>query len=171
VHFPALQIQDREKTIRLPGKPQSQYGYAIPAPAPSHRDSIAFRILQYIMTHGYEGRLGNELITQKGLIYYIGNDYKSDGKNAWISISFGVDAEKLNETKDAFNRILNDLRTALPTADEIAEAKEYLIGRRLTANQSNAELSAFYAKEWIEQGRLLTDAEFEKTVRSITAEE
>ena len=169
--FPPLQVRDREKTIRLPGKPQSQYGYAIPAPAPAQRASIAFRILLYTMTHGYEGRLGKELITQKGLIYYIGNDYKSDGKNSWISITFGVDPDKLTETKDAFNRILNELRTTLPSAEEIAEAKEYLIGRRLTANQSNAELSAFYAKEWIEQGGLLTDAEFETKVRSITADE
>jgi predicted Zn-dependent peptidase len=169
--FPPLKITDLERIIKLPGKAQSQYGYAVLAPAPAEHSSYAFRILLYVLTHGYEGRLGKELISQKGLIYYIGGDYKSDGKNAWIAISFGVNPDKLEETSNAFHRIFKELQTNPPTTEEIAEAKEYLIGRRLTANQSNAELSAFYAKEWIEQGRLLSDSEYEKTVRSITVEE
>ena len=120
------------------------------------------------MTHGYAGRLGKQLIGEKGLIYYISSQYHADGKNAWISISHGVNPDKLQTTKTEFERLMQALRTSPPTQQEVEEAKEHLIGRRITAYQSNEEISAFLAKEWIEQGRLVTQSEFEKNVRAVT---
>jgi hypothetical protein len=36
---------------------------------------------------------------------------------------------------------------------------------------SNEEISAAYAREWIERSRLLTDAEWEREVRGVTRDE
>jgi hypothetical protein len=159
------------KTVRMPARPQSQFGYAVAAPAPNDRQSYAYRLLLYIMTHTYEGRLGTELIGKRGLIYAISSRYNSNGPSAWISITTGVNPDKLAALTSGFREILSQLQTDPPTEAELSEAKEHLIGRRLTANQSNEELSGFYAQEWIEQGRLLTFAEFEKQVRSITLQD
>ncbi len=166
-----LQIKERSQTVRLPGKAQSQFGYAVLAPAPSVSDSYAYRALLYIMTHGYGGRLGKELINRRGLIYYISNNYHTDGNASWISIRFGVNPDKLFETKAEFEKLMQGLLTNPPTERELAEAKEHLTGRRVSAYQSNEELSGFYVREWIEQGRLLSQVEFEKRVNSVTLEQ
>lgn len=167
----AVKMDKASQTVSLPGKPQSEFGYVLAAPTPGNPSSDAYRILLYILAHDYEGRLGKELIGRTGLIYYIGTRYHSNGPAAWISIDFGVDPDKLAKTQDAFNAIVKDLTVHPPTSQEVEEAKQYLIGRRTTANQSNEELSALYAREWIEQGRLLTDAEFERRVRSVTLDQ
>lgn len=162
-----LHIQERNRTVRIPGKAQSQFGYAIPAPAPTDRKSYAYRLLLYVMTHGYGGRLGNELITRTGLIYYISSNYHSDGNASWISISFGVNPDRLQAARETFERLMNELRDHPPDATELKAAKQHLIGRRNTAYQSNEELTAFYAREWIEQGTLLDLDEFENRVDSM----
>jgi len=167
----ALQVAKTEETIHLPGLAQAELGYAVPAAGTSAREADAWRILLYVMSHGYEGRLGKELIGHLGLLYYIESRYDSDGKTGWISLVTGVNPDQLAATRDRFAELLDRLRQEPPTAAEIEEAKQNLIGRRITAPKSNAEITAAYAREWIEQGRLLTDAEFAERVRAVTREQ
>jgi predicted Zn-dependent peptidase len=159
------------ETIHLPGLAQAQLGYAVPAAGTSAREADAWRILLYTMSHGYEGRLGKELIGHLGLLYYIDSRYDSDGRTGWISLVTGVNPDQLAATRDRFAELLGRLRQDPPTAAEIEEAKQSLIGRRITAPMSDAEITAAYAREWIEQGRLLTDAEFAQRVRAVTREQ
>ncbi|HEX7183684.1 MAG TPA: insulinase family protein [Thermoanaerobaculia bacterium] len=168
-----LQLERREEVIPLAGRglAQSQLGYAVPAPPPSDPASDAWRILLYILSHDYEGRLGKDLIARRGLIYYIGSRYQSDGQAAWIAMTTGVNPESLEPTRKRFAELMNALRDSPPTEAEIEEAKRHLIGRRITAPMSNEEISAAYAREWIEQGRLLSDDDFERRVRSVTREQ
>lgn len=166
--YEPIRIVHQEQTVHMPGKAQSQFGYALVAPPPSQPESYAYRLLLYTMTHIYEGRLGEDLIGKRGLIYSISSRYNSDGDRAWISISTGVNPNQLQPLRSRFMEIMNDLKQNPPTEAELAEAKEHLIGRRLTAYQSNEELSGFYCQEWVEQGRLLALDEFERKVRAIT---
>ena len=156
-------IVDRRATAAV----QSQLGFATVAPAPAEPRAWAYRLLLYILTHGYEGRLGQELISRSGLIYFINSAYHSDGPSAWISIRMGVDPDKLEPTHRRFTELLAALRSEPPTAAELVEAQHHLIGRRRTAYQSPAELSALHAREWLEQGRLLSAEEFERRVLAV----
>lgn len=167
----AFSLKDNTRTVNLPGKAQSEFGYFLTAPKPSDPASLPYRLLLYILTHNYEGRLGKELIGKTGLLYFIESQYNSNGPLGWISMTYGVDPDQLKPAKEAFLRIMNDLNQHPPTEAEVAEAKENLIGRRRTAYQSDSELSGFYAREWIEQGRLLTEEEFEKRVRAVTLQQ
>lgn len=169
-HAP-IRIVHQEQTVHMPGKAQSQFGYALVAPPPSQPESYAYRLLLYTMTHIYEGRLGEDLIGKRGLIYSISSRYNSDGDRAWISISTGVNPNQLQSLRSRFMEVMNDLKQNPPTEAELVEAKEHLIGRRLTAYQSNEELSGFYCQEWVEQGRLLAFDEFERKVRAITLQQ
>ncbi|HEY2739467.1 MAG TPA: insulinase family protein, partial [Thermoanaerobaculia bacterium] len=166
-----LQVVKTAETIHLPGLAQAELGYAVPAAGTSAREADAWRILLYTMSHGYEGRLGKELIGHLGLLYYIDSRYDSDGRTGWISLVTGVNPDQLAATRDRFAELLGRLRQDPPTAAEIEEAKQSLIGRRITAPMSDAEITAAYAREWIEQGRLLTDAEFAQRVRAVTREQ
>jgi zinc protease len=165
---PILRVEKHQEIVHLPGKAQSQIGYAVPAPPPSDPAADAWRILLYVMSHGYEGRLGKDLIARRGLLYYIDSRYQSDGRTAWISMTAGVNPENLDATRKRFAELMENLRTEPPTAAEIEEAKAYLLGRRITEPMSNEEISAFHAREWIDQGRLLSDEEEERRLRGVT---
>jgi predicted Zn-dependent peptidase len=82
-----------------------------------------------------------------------------------------VNPDRLEETAPLFFGMLNAFQDQPPTEAEVEEARRYLIGRRLTAPMSNEEISAAYAREWIERGRLLTDAEWGREVRKVTRED
>ncbi len=162
-----LRARHSERRVQLPGKAQSQIGYAVPVPS----SPLAWRMLLYTMAHDYEGRLGKELIARRGLLYYLGTRFHSDGRTGWLSIISGVNPGKLDETRALYFGLLDALREHPPTEAEVEEARQHLIGRRLTASMSNEEISAAYAREWIEHGRLLTDAEWEREVRAVTRDE
>ncbi|MGB5400739.1 MAG: hypothetical protein WBO71_11025, partial [Thermoanaerobaculia bacterium] len=53
---------------------------------------------------------------------------------------------------------------------EVAEAKQHLLGRRQSSAQSNEEISAALLDEWVGEGRLLSSEEFAAVVSSVSRE-
>jgi zinc protease len=135
---------------------QAQLGYIVPAPGPADQRSLAYRILLYVLSHDYEGRLGREAISKRGLAYYIDSRYRSDGSNAWITLTVGVDPGKLPDLEALLAAELERLRDEPPTIDEIEEAKRHFLGRARSAAQSNQELSQRIAEHWLWYGDTVT---------------
>ena len=55
----------RHLDIDLPhAAAQYEIGYLVPAPGPNDKQSYAWRLALYTLTHGYGGRLGNEAISR-----------------------------------------------------------------------------------------------------------
>ena len=162
----------REVTIDLAvAKAQAQLGYVVAAPPPSDPDWVAWRMLLWVLSHGYEGRLGVEAISRRGLVYYIDTEYVSDGTNGRVSLAIGVDPAKLGAMRELLADELRRLADAPPTEAELAEARAALIGRRISAAQSNAEVSAELVEEWVGRGRLLSDDEFAAAVNAASRQD
>jgi len=172
-HTNPATLSSREDINITMGRPlaQSQLGYIIPAPGPRDPASNACRLLLYILSHHYEGRLGKAAITDRGLVYYIDSRYLSDGTNAWITLASGVDPEKLNDLRSLFRSELERLSEDPPSAAEIAEARTHLVGRAVSAAQSNEELSASQARQWIWHGRLQTPDELRAQLEQVSDEQ
>ena len=115
---------------------------------------MAWRALLYIISHDYAGRLGEAAISRRGLAYFIDSQYRSDGQQAWVSITTGVDPRKLEDLEALYREQLVLLHTSPPTADEVAGAKSHFAGRLASANQSNEEISAALATQWLWFGQL-----------------
>jgi predicted Zn-dependent peptidase len=147
---------------------QAQLGYIVPAPRPTDERSFAYRILLYILSHDYEGRLGREAISNRGLAYYIDSRYRSDGRNGWITLAVGVDPEKLQDLKALLAAELERLRDHPPTIEEIEEAKRHLVGRARSAAQSNQELSQLIAEHWLWHGDGVTPKTLDRMLGSIS---
>jgi zinc protease len=152
-----------ERTLRPAGRKQvslglpvaqSQLGYIVAAPAPTEPAYAAWRILQYIVAHGYEGRFGKEVISRRGLAYYIDARYSSAGGPGWITLATGVDTNKIGKLEALLAAEFERLSSEPPTADEVEEAKRHLLGRAVSAAQSNEELGATLARHWIRHGEL-----------------
>ncbi len=169
---PAAKSPRDDFSIKM-GKPlaQAQLGYVFQAPGPREPTSSASRLLLYILSHHYEGRLGKAAITDRGLVYYIDSRYRSNGETAWITMASGVDPAKLDDLKSLFRSELARLSAEPPTAAEIAEARNYLVGRAISAAQSNEELTATQAREWIWHGRLQTPDELRAQLERVSDDE
>jgi predicted Zn-dependent peptidase len=170
--LPAPKVGPRERRIDLPvAVAQAALGYVVLAPPPSHPDFLAWRMLLYVLSHGYEGRLGVEAISRRGLVYYIDAEYLTDGTSGRVSLAIGVDPAKLDAMRTLMDETLRDLAERPPTGTEIEAAKSHLLGRRLTAAQSNQEVSAELIDDWVGHGGLLSDEEFAAAVNAVSLED
>ena len=144
------------RVVELP-KPvaQAALGYIVNAPGMAARDYHAWRILLYVLSHGYEGRLGIEAIANRGLAYYVGSRYRSDGPNGWITLSVGVDPGKIDALRELLDAELERLVREPPSAAEVAEGKAFIMGRFESERQSNAELTDGHAIDWLGHGRIM----------------
>ncbi len=169
---PVLGFEPDEVEIAL-GHPiaQAQLGYIVPAPGPGDERSHAWRLLLYIVSHGYEGRLGKEAISNRGLAYYIGSRYRSDGTNGWVTLSVGVDPEKVAPLKDLMKAEFERLRDEPPTSAEIDEAKSYLVGRAQSSAQSNEELATALAEEWLWYGATRSPEELAEELSAVSQDD
>ncbi|MGB5159814.1 MAG: insulinase family protein [Thermoanaerobaculia bacterium] len=168
---PSLTLAERSRVVELDfAIAQAQLGYVVPAPPPSDPESWAWRMLLYVMSHGYEGRLGKEAISRQGLVYYIDSSYDSAGTQARVALKIGVDPGKLAPMRELLVESLDDLQRHPPTEQEVAEAKQHLLGRRQSSAQSNEEISAALLDEWVGEGRLLSSEEFAAVVSSVSRE-
>ena len=150
---------------------QAQLGYIAVAPSPGDPRSDAWRLLLYILSHDYEGRLGKKAISESGLAYYIGSDYRSDGTNAWVTLSTGVDANKIAPLGELLFAELERLASEPPSDKEIAEAKSNQLGRLKSSAQSNAELSAELATQWLWHGEIVTVESLHERLDSISRQD
>jgi predicted Zn-dependent peptidase len=108
----------------------------------------------YVFSHGYEGRLGKEAISRQGLVYYIDSVVQTDGRNYWFTLSMGVDPDKMPAVKRLLKDELARLLAEPPGEAEIEEARVHLLGRYLSAAQSNAELADSLTRQWIWYGEV-----------------
>ncbi|HVS16508.1 MAG TPA: insulinase family protein, partial [Thermoanaerobaculia bacterium] len=164
-------LADRPLIAARPaGAVQSQVGYLVAAPHPGSPEAHAWRLALYVLAHGYEGRLGKEAIARRGLVYWIDADYRSDGRRGWIELLAGIDPEKREAMRDLLLAEVRGLAERPPGAEEIAEARRHLVGRRATAAQSNGELAARHAADWLLSGRLATAGELAAELEGVADE-
>ena len=154
---PPLVLRQEELAVAtvLP-RSQGQIAYVVPAPAPASDDYDAWRIAHYIYTHASEGRLGKKTITESGLLYWINSDYATDGQRGWIVARAGVDQHKQASVRKLFRSELARLKSEPPTAAEIADARQYFLGRQQSAAQSNTEIAHRLVRDWMSRGEIVT---------------
>ena len=154
---------------RIP-KPFSQggIGYVVEGPPPGTREATAWRMLLYVLTHDYSGRLGRSAIGEKGLVYHIYSSLRTDGSRSWATISAGVDPDKADSMEAEVRSQLSRLAVEPPSAAEIAAARNHWLGRDLSAAQSNEELAAKFARGFVETGGLRSHEQLRDELHRIT---
>lgn len=150
---------------------QERLGYVALAPGPDEPAAAAWAMILYILSHGYEGRLGKEAISNRGLVYYIDSAYRSDGRQAWITLETGVDPARANAMQDLLAAELRRLLHEPPNASEIDEARRHLLGRRVSGAQSNRELASRLARDWAFHGGPVSEQALRETLSAVTRED
>ena len=132
--------------------PKTQHAVGYIAAAPGAADALATKIALYILSHGYEGRLGKEAISRRGLAYYIDTQYRAGTGGGAVTIAAGVDPEKVDAFKALLKSEIARLHSAPPSSAEIAEAKRHLLGRKISAAQSNEEIADALIRDFLATG-------------------
>jgi predicted Zn-dependent peptidase len=148
---------------------QGAIGYVFEGPPPGTREALAWRMLLYVLTHDYSGRLGLSAIRDKGIVYHIYSAVRTDGRRSWATISTGVDPDKADAMEAELRAQLTRLISEPPTTAEVEAARNHLLGRDLTAAQSNEELTAKLAREFIETGGLRSHEQLGAMLKTITS--
>ncbi len=154
--------------VTVPAGPaQARIGYVVAAPPWQHADAWAWRCLLYVLSHDYEGRLGKEAISRRGLIYYVDARYHSNGARGRVSLAIGVDPGKLEAMVGLLRETLQGLRREPPTEAEVAEARQHFLGRLRSAAQSPREISAALLERWLGRGRLPSEEEIAREIVAV----
>jgi predicted Zn-dependent peptidase len=154
-------------------KPLSQgaMGYIVPGPPPGTHDALVWRTLLYVLTHDYSGRLGWSAISNKGLVYHIYSQQLTDGARSWVALSTGVDPDKADAMEAELRVQIARLVSEPPSQAEVDAGLAHLLGRDLTAAQSNEELAGKFAREFVETGRLRSHEQLRAELETVTPAE
>jgi zinc protease len=154
-------------------KPLSQgaIGYVVQGPPPGTHDAIVWRMLLYVLTHDYSGRVGWSAISNKGLVYHIYSRQLTDGPRSWVALSTGVDPDKADAMEAELRAQLARLISDPPSQAEVEAARNHLLGRDLTAAQSNEELAGKFAREFVETGRIRSHEQLRAELQTVTPAE
>jgi predicted Zn-dependent peptidase len=148
---------------------QGAIGYVVEGPPPGTRQALVWRMLLYVLTHDYSGRLGRSAIGDKGIVYHIYSSLRTDGARSWAVISTGVDPNQADAMQAELRMQLTKLVSDPPSAAEVEAARNHLLGRDLTAAQSNEELAAKLAREFVETGGVRSHEQLRASLQTITS--
>ena len=88
-----------------------------------------------------------------------------------VMIATGVDSGKVEAFRDLMKSEIARLKTEPPTDAEIAEAKRHLLGRKISAAQSNEEIAEAMLKDFLAVGRPESAEEFAAGLERVTRED
>ena len=88
-----------------------------------------------------------------------------------LTLQTGVDPDKQGEMRDLMKSEIARLLSEPPSEAEFAEAKRHLIGRRISAAQSNDEIAESLSLEWLAFGALRSVDDFAATVNAVTLDD
>ena len=153
------------------GKPLSQggLGYVVDGPPPGTREALAWQMMLYVLTHDYSGRLGRSAITEKGLVYHIYSSLRTNGRQTWATIWTGVDPDKADALEIELRTQIATLASEPPTAAETEAARNHILGRDVTAAQSNDELATKLMREFVETAGVRSHEQLRLVLKTITA--
>lgn len=173
-NLPTKSTPSVQRSLRLVreeiAKPLSQgeLGYVVEGPRNGTREALALRLLLYVFAHDYSGRLGRSAVTEKGIVYYIGSAFRTDGRRTWATLSIGVDPDKADAMEAELRTQLSRIVSEPPSPAELEAARNHFLGRDLSAAQSNDELTAKLAAEFIDTGVLRSHEQLRAELASIT---
>lgn len=173
IHFgkaPPAPSKDIEIIIDKP-LAQAAVGYVAAAPAASQKAALATRIALYVLQHGYEGRLGKEAISRQGLAYYVDAQYRAGRSGGLVTLAAGVDADKVDAFRAVLKAEITRLKSEPPSDSEIAEAKRHLLGRKISAAQSNGEIVDALLRDYLAAGGPETPEAFASRLETIARED
>ena len=150
------------------GIDQSQFILAVHTPK-DQRKQYALEILDTYLAKGFSGKLWLEIREKRGLAYTIRGSIEMEKSYSYYSIYVGTMKEAVPKVREMIIQGVNDVEKM--TAQELADAKQQLIGLRRVATEESINAMQKLIFTEISTGDAEEYYRYEKHINEITLEE
>ncbi len=133
-----------------------------------HPDAEAATLLSIIVGGTMSSRLFIQVRERKGLCYYIRAGLSSYTDTGDFTVTAGVDKARVGLAVKTILSVLEDVRRKGITREELARAKEYIRGKITLELEDSESVAAWYSKQYMFLGRMLTPQEKLKRFQNVT---
>jgi predicted Zn-dependent peptidase len=134
----------------------------------NHPDFAAASLLATILGGGMSSRLFVQLREELGAAYYVRAEQEGFLGHGLLTISAGIDKQRLDEVVSSIMGILNDIKTASVTEAELQKAKEYTMGMLRLGLESSDSLAGFYGVQILLKGKYETPEQLRRQYLNVT---
>jgi zinc protease len=172
--FPApASIGTREqRLVEMPGKAQSDIAYGFVAIDRLDPKFHAYFVMNNILGQfGLGGRLADNIRERQGMAYYAFSAFDPSIGPGPLMIRAGVDPANVERALAAIDHEVGMLGSDGPTAQELAQSQQYLIGSLPRTLETNAGIAQFLQNEEIFGLGLDYDQRLPARLRAVTIDE
>jgi zinc protease len=146
---PPLQAAERRKrVVAIPGKSQADIAYGFAAIKRLDSRYYAYYVMNNILGQfGLGGRLADNIRERQGMAYYAYSALDPSVGQGPLIIRAGVDPDNVERALATIDHEVGTLGAEGPTADELAQSKQYLIGSIPRMLETNAGIASFLQTE------------------------
>jgi zinc protease len=146
----------RARTIPMMNKSQTDIAYGFTSIERSDPAFYAYSLMNNILgQYSLGGRLGDSIRERQGMAYYVSSSLDANVIAGPLMIRAGVNPSNVERAVHSIDVELRALLTDGPTAQEVSESKQYLIGSLPRMLETNAGIANFL--QTIERFRLGLD--------------
>jgi zinc protease len=141
---PASIATRRIARIAMPGKPQSDIVYGFNTIRRLDPRYYAYWMMNNVLGQfGLGGRLADNIRERQGMAYYAYSTFDASVGEGPLLVRAGVDPANVERSIEAFDREVRTLAAEGPTAAEVSETREYLVGSIPRLLENNPGIAAF----------------------------
>ena len=169
--FAPATSNQRAPVIRLVTKATEQTQLALGIRTCSRHDErrFALRLLNTILGENMSSRLFQVLREERALAYSIHSSLAFYDDVGALTISAGMDADKLPQALRLIRDELRRLSARPPGAAELRRARDYIIGQLDLGLEGSEHQMTWVGEQFLAHGRIVTAAEIKHHLRNVTA--
>jgi len=134
----------RTRTIPMMNKSQTDIAYGFTSIARSDPAYYAYSLMNNILgQYSLGGRLGDSIRERQGMAYYVSSALDANVIPGPLMIRAGVNPSNVERAVQSIDAELTALLASGPTAEEVVESKQYLIGSMPRTLETNAGIASF----------------------------
>jgi zinc protease len=169
---PPPNLERRQRVLDLPGKSQSDIAYGFTAIRRLDPRYDAYFVMNNILGQfGLGGRLGDNIRERQGMAYYAFSSLDPSVGVGPLIVRAGVDPANVARALEAIDHEVGAMGTDGPTAAELAQTQQYLIGSIPRTLETNAGIASFLQSEEQFGLGLDYDRRLADDIRAVTLDE
>ena len=169
---PPPALERRQRVIDLPGKSQSEIAYGFTAIRRLDPRYDAYFVMNNILGQfGLGGRLADNIRERQGMAYYAFSALDPSVGVGPLIVRAGVDPENVERALEAIDHEVRAMGPTGPTAEELAQTQQFLIGSIPRTLETNAGIASFLQSEEQFGLGLDYDRRLADDIRAVTLDE
>lgn len=129
------------------------------------------KVLSTILGEGMSSRLFHIIRNKLGAAYYVSSFTDLYTDHGYLGVAVGCDTKKAEQVTKAIISEFKKLKKTPVTKEELAKAKNYLIGRTSIGLETTDELAWFFAGQYALERKTKTPKEIIKEIEVVTAKD